>query len=126
MTNQTEPQSLVEFADRVTNVVTNLNGLIGRILNEEITISDLGNDLTRLSDKLKKVEAAVNDLLEKAEPPTLRGDPCSTDESQAPDVETLMEWDEEGGCEATDGCWVEPDGVCPHGCQSWLLVLGLI
>jgi hypothetical protein len=30
------------------------------------------------------------------------------------------------GGEATDGCWVEPDGICPHGCQSWFLVLGLI
>jgi hypothetical protein len=32
----------------------------------------------------------------------------------------------EGGCEATDGCWVEPDGVCEHGCKSWLIVLGVI
>ena len=52
--------------------------------------------------------------------------PCNPDKSLAPDLETLREWGEEGGCEATDGCWVEPDGVSPHGCQSWLLVLGLI
>jgi len=45
---------------------------------------------------------------------------------QAPDLETLMEWMEESGCEATDGCWVEPDGTCPHGKHSWLIVLGLI
>jgi len=59
---------------------------------------------------------------------------------QAPDLETLLEWMmDDGGCEATDtctcaalrgmcrcGCWVEPDGICPHGCQSWFLVLGLI
>lgn len=46
---------------------------------------------------------------------------------QVPDLETLMEWMmEDGGCEATDGCWVEPDGVCPHGKKSWLLELGLI
>ena len=43
-----------------------------------------------------------------------------------PTVEELMEWEAEGGCEATDGCWVETDGVCPHGCQSWMLVMGLI
>ena len=43
-----------------------------------------------------------------------------------PDIETLMEWHEEGGCEATDGCWVEPDGTCEHGCKSWLLELGMI
>lgn len=46
---------------------------------------------------------------------------------QAPDLETLIEWMvDDGGCESTDGCWVEPDGICPHGCQSWFLVMGLI
>ena len=36
--------------------------------------------------------------------------------------------DHEGGCEAAcpHGCWVEPDGTCPHGNPSWLLKLGLI
>lgn len=29
-------------------------------------------------------------------------------------------------CDATDGCTVEPDGVCEHGHPSWLLYLGLI
>lgn len=43
-----------------------------------------------------------------------------------PSLEQLMEWESEGGCEATDGCWVELDGTCPHGCQSWLLELGYI
>lgn len=28
--------------------------------------------------------------------------------------------------EASDGCRVEPDGVCEHGCPSPLLVLGMI
>lgn len=55
-----------------------------------------------------------------------QSDPCRADPSEAPDVETLMEWEAEGGCEAIDGCWVEPDGICPHGCRSWLLELGLI
>lgn len=46
---------------------------------------------------------------------------------QVPDLETLIAWMmEDGGCEATDGCWVEPDDVCPHGHKSWLLELGLI
>lgn len=36
-----------------------------------------------------------------------------------------MEW-ERGGCEATDGCLVEPDGTCPHGHPSWMIALGLI
>jgi hypothetical protein len=38
----------------------------------------------------------------------------------------LQEWMDEGGCEATDGCWVAPDGICEHGCESWLVVLGLV
>ena len=47
---------------------------------------------------------------------------------EVPDIETLMEWEEEGGCEAAcpEHCWVEPDGHCPHGHPSWLLKLGLI
>ena len=45
---------------------------------------------------------------------------------QQPTVEQLIEWENEGGCEATDGCWVEPDGTCEHGCKSWLIVMGLI
>lgn len=28
--------------------------------------------------------------------------------------------------EASDGCIVEPDGICPHGRPSPLLVLGVI
>ena len=43
-----------------------------------------------------------------------------------PSMETLRDWDNDGGCEATDGCWVEIDGHCPHGRPSWALVLGLV
>ena len=43
-----------------------------------------------------------------------------------PSLEQLIEWEAEGGCEATDGCWVEPDGTCPHEKPSWLIVLGMI
>ncbi len=122
MAKQTEFQSFSEFVDRVTNVVTNLNGLISDILNEEVTVTDFGNGLTELFDKLAKVEAAVSELTAMTEPATL----ANPEKLQVPDVETLMEWEEEGGCEATDGCWVEPDGTCPHGRKSWLLELGLI
>ena len=45
---------------------------------------------------------------------------------ESPSIEQLEEWMDEGGCEATDGCWVEPDGTCVHNCDSWLLVMGLI
>ena len=43
-----------------------------------------------------------------------------------PSLEELEEWMLSGGCEATDGCWVEPDGECEHGHVSWLLYLGMI
>ena len=44
-----------------------------------------------------------------------------------PSLEELQrQVEEEGGCEATDGCFVEPDGYCEHQQPSWLLVLGLI
>jgi hypothetical protein len=58
--------------------------------------------------------------------------PSNADDSEAelevPDLETLIEWEAEGGCEAAcpHGCWVEPDGTCPHGNPSWLLRLRLI
>jgi hypothetical protein len=49
-------------------------------------------------------------------------------ELEVPAIETLMEWEAEGGCEAACpyGCWVEPDGMCPHDNPSWLLKLGFI
>ena len=43
-----------------------------------------------------------------------------------PSIKELEEWDRDGGCEAIDGCWVEPDGQCEHGFDSWLLAMGLI
>jgi len=43
-----------------------------------------------------------------------------------PSIDQLMEWQEDGFCEATDGCIVEPDGVCEHGHPSWLLRLLMI
>lgn len=43
-----------------------------------------------------------------------------------PGIETLADWADDGGCEATDGCWVEVDGHCPHGRPSWALVMGLV
>jgi hypothetical protein len=41
------------------------------------------------------------------------------------DVE-LQDLFNDGLCEATDGCPVEPDGECAHGEPSWAIVLGLV
>jgi len=43
-----------------------------------------------------------------------------------PSVSTLERWSNDCGCEAIDGCWVEPDGTCEHGYPSWLSALGYI
>ena len=43
-----------------------------------------------------------------------------------PTTNQLWEWSMDGIAEATDGCKVEPDGICEHGCKSWLLALGII
>jgi hypothetical protein len=40
--------------------------------------------------------------------------------------ERQRQLEEDGSCEAFDGCLVEPDGTCDHGQPSWLLALGLI
>lgn len=44
---------------------------------------------------------------------------------EEPSEDDLEAWMIDDVCEASDGCLVEPDGVCPHGHPSWLLRLGL-
>lgn len=46
--------------------------------------------------------------------------------TKRPSVRTLERWEWDSTGRATDGCTVEPDGVCEHGHHSWLIVLGLI
>ena len=43
-----------------------------------------------------------------------------------PSQATMERWMFNGVAKATDGCRVEPDGVCPHGKQSWLIHMGVI
>ena len=46
--------------------------------------------------------------------------------TEEPTAATLMEWSDEGGCRATDGCWLcEDEDGCEHGYPSWAIVLGL-
>ena len=46
--------------------------------------------------------------------------------TKPPTLATMERWMDDGIARATDGCKTEPDGTCEHGCQSWLLELGLI
>ena len=43
-----------------------------------------------------------------------------------PSIKTLEKWNDDCKCKTIDGCWVEPDGHCSHGFDSWLLALGWI
>jgi hypothetical protein len=43
-----------------------------------------------------------------------------------PSLAELERWEQDGVAEAVDGCPVEPDGRCPHGMPSWLLVVGVV
>jgi len=45
---------------------------------------------------------------------------------KAPTMATMRRWADKGIGKATDGCKVETDGHCPHGCPSWFIELGLI
>lgn len=56
----------------------------------------------------------------------LRRDLWPKPTSAKPSMEILMDEEREGIVETTDGCEVEPDGMCEHGHPSWLLRLGLI
>lgn len=46
--------------------------------------------------------------------------------TKEPSIKTMEKWMNDSIAKATDGCRVEPDGTCQHGCNSWLIELGLI
>lgn len=46
---------------------------------------------------------------------------------ETPDKIDIMEqFNEDGSCEATDGCRTDADNTCEHGHPSWLLLWGMI
>lgn len=45
---------------------------------------------------------------------------------KTPSIKVMEKWMLDGVARATDGCRVEPDGVCPHGKNSWLIELGFM
>jgi hypothetical protein len=65
---------------------------------------------------------SVTDRWHKLVPPKV-GTPAK---SVQPSERTLEKWSRDGVAKSTDGCRVEPDGVCSHGAKSWLLELGLV
>lgn len=43
-----------------------------------------------------------------------------------PTIKIVQCWEFDGEMKATDGCPVETDGKCQHGCNSWLIEFGMI
>jgi hypothetical protein len=57
------PPTLVQVSERLTFIVTELNGLVSLIVNEDVTAADFDRPLlTDLLTRLEQVEQAVNDL----------------------------------------------------------------
>jgi len=54
------------------------------------------------------------------------GQPWPSPTTKPPSIKTMERWMNDGVAKATDGCRVEPDGVCPHGHPSWMMRLGVI
>jgi hypothetical protein len=50
---------------------------------------------------------------------------CKTCKSP-PSLKTMEKWMMDGVAQATDGCRIEPDGICIHGHKSWLMQMSLI
>ena len=48
----------------------------------------------------------------------------SARKAKVPSIKTLERWSNDCVCKTPDGCRVEPDGICPHGWNSWLIILG--
>ena len=46
--------------------------------------------------------------------------------TKSPSISTMRKWMNDGIARATDGCKIEPDGICEHGHPSWILAKGLI
>lgn len=45
---------------------------------------------------------------------------------KAPSQRSLERMVDNGIATCPDGCRVEPDGTCPHGLPSWLIILDVI
>ena len=47
-------------------------------------------------------------------------------DAEVPSIDDIEDMICDSVVDAVDGCQVEPDGTCPHGTPSWLLVLRFI
>ena len=130
-------QRVIEYKVNYNQGMTIINGyegpaFLGKMIFDEVIPQ--GKNLVQAVDsfhnKVTQFES-LEDFLEFTNAETLRkinnlpeGKPTPT--TSQPSTEEMMRWDFDGIAQATDGCNVEPDGVCEHGHKSWLLYKGLI
>ena len=70
---------------------------------------------------------SVLDRIDSHQPETFPGGtypPPTVDQPSDEEIAGMML--DQIDVQATDGCLVEPDGVCPHGHPSWLVVLKFV
>ena len=62
MASPIQTHALKDLVDRIALVVTELNGLSSIIVNEEVTPTDLADDLSGLEQQLAQLEMTVSQL----------------------------------------------------------------
>jgi len=94
----------------------------------ELVLVLLKSDDRTSTYRVGTVPRASREAVPSAATPERTDEPVAKRKLEPPSIETLIQWEAEGGCEAAcpHGCWVEADGTCSHGNPSWLLRMGLI
>jgi hypothetical protein len=98
-----------------------INGVISTYTNTKEVFGVMkAEELNRLRELTEVMYEATSRLIEveEAAKPKSKWPTPTTDE---PDIGTMEMWLADGVAEATDGCSVEPDGVCQHGHPSWIM-----
>ena len=74
----------------------------------------------------EELDQDVLERIDAHDPKTFPGGCYPTPTVDEPTEEEIAFWVLDSVTDATDGCEVEPDGVCPHGHPSWLIRLRLV
>lgn len=98
--------------------------VLEREKSEHILAGRIAGDLRWLLRISEPQEEPVEQLADSGLP--IDQEPAIKKRGEQPSITTMERWMDTGRAKATDGCTVEPDGTCPHGCPSWLIELGMI
>lgn len=72
--------------------------------------------------RVRRLKPGVDPVAYEAAHPEAR----RVSKPRRPSIQQLEVWMDRGACPALDGCIVETDGTCPHGCPSRMVYFGLI